>query len=80
MGERGGRRHACVERVARACAAADPARRVSPRRPRVPVSGREAYEIAREVPEVAELTAELGRLETREEVRDDGGWQVGFFD
>ncbi len=44
------------------------------------VSGREAFEIAREEPEVAELTAELGRLTTREEVRDDGRWQVGFFD
>ena len=43
------------------------------------VSGREAYEIASEEPEVAELTAELGRLTTREEVRDDGRWQVGFF-
>ena len=43
------------------------------------VSGREAYEIAAEEPEVAELTAKLGQLSTREEVRDDGRWQVGFF-
>ena len=44
------------------------------------VDAREAYEIAREVPEVAKLTAERGRLDTRTEVRDDGRWQVGFFD
>ena len=43
------------------------------------VSGREAFEIAAEEPEVAELTAKLGQLSTREEVRDDGRWQVGFF-
>lgn len=44
------------------------------------VDAREAYEIARQVPDVAKLTAERGRLETRLEVRDDGRWQVGFFD
>ncbi|MDX6587671.1 MAG: hypothetical protein QOI31_2144 [Solirubrobacterales bacterium] len=44
------------------------------------VSGREAYLVAREEPEVARLTAELGRLTTREELRDDGRWQLGFFD
>jgi hypothetical protein len=44
------------------------------------VSGREAYLIAREEPEVAELTEGRGRLTTREELRDDGRWQVGFFD
>ena len=43
------------------------------------VDAREAYRIALREPEVAELTAERGRLETREEVRDDGRWQVGFF-
>ncbi len=44
------------------------------------VSAQEAYEIARGETEVAETAAELGRLETRLEVRDDGRWQVGFFD
>jgi hypothetical protein len=44
------------------------------------VDGREAYEIAREEPEVAKLTAQRGRLSTRIELRDDGRWQVGFFD
>ncbi len=44
------------------------------------VDAREAYRIAAREPEVAELTAERGRLETREELRDDGRWQVGFFD
>ncbi|MDQ3760043.1 MAG: hypothetical protein M3331_08895, partial [Actinomycetota bacterium] len=44
------------------------------------VDAREAYQIAAKEPEVAELTAERGQLSTREEVRDDGRWQVGFFD
>jgi hypothetical protein len=44
------------------------------------VSGLEAFRVAREEPEVAELTAERGRLTTRVELRDDGRWQVGFFD
>ncbi len=44
------------------------------------VSAREAYLAARAEPEVAELTAESGRLTTRQEVREDGRWQVGFFD
>jgi len=43
------------------------------------VDGREAFRIAARQPEVAELTTERGRLETRAESRDDGRWQVGFF-
>ena len=74
--------------VALALLAPAPARAQEPRPPvaspgapdEFSVDGREAYEIAREVPEVAKLTAERGRLETRLEVRDDGRWQVGFFD
>ncbi|MEJ7875634.1 MAG: glycosyltransferase 87 family protein, partial [Solirubrobacterales bacterium] len=41
---------------------------------------REAFRIAAKEPEVAELTADRGQLSTRAEVRDDGRWQVGFFD
>lgn len=48
-------------------------------RPYFNVDGRDAFETAREDPNVAKLTAERGQLDTRMEV-DDEKFQVGFFD
>lgn len=43
------------------------------------IDAREAYRIAREDPNVAEVSAERGTLEPRLEAKPPEKWQVGFF-